>query len=96
MNIHFYFRYLRHKQWEKSHDQRLTNEDKEYDSEEEYIFGNSMCFIRIYHEYEGGIDKSVPRITDWHHEASRVMTIGDREGTDFSILPSQEYYTEPK
>ena len=49
MNIHFNFRYLRHKQWEKSHDQRLTNqevssldEDREYDSEEEYIFGDSM------------------------------------------------------
>ena len=25
--------------------------------------------ISIYHECEGGLDKSVPRITDWHHEA---------------------------
>ena len=23
--------------------------------------------IRIYYECEGGIEKSVPRITDWHH-----------------------------
>ena len=26
------------------------------------------------------IEKSVPRITDWHHEASPVMTNGDRKG----------------
>ena len=40
--------------------------------------------IRIYYECEGGIEKSVPRITDWHHEACRVMTlIGDREGRIF-------------
>ena len=25
--------------------------------------------INIHHECEGGIEKSVPRITDWHHEA---------------------------
>ena len=36
--------------------------------------------IRIYHECEGGIEKSVPRITVWHHEASRVMTNGVPEG----------------
>ena len=37
--------------------------------------------IRIYHECEVGIEKSVPRITDWHHEACRVMTNGDpRDG----------------
>ena len=23
--------------------------------------------IRIHHECEGGIEKSVPRIIDWHH-----------------------------
>ena len=39
--------------------------------------------IRIYHEYEGGIEKSVPRITVWHHEACRVMPNGDREGRIF-------------
>ena len=33
--------------------------------------------IRIYHECEGGKEKSVPRITVWHHEACRVMTNGD-------------------
>ena len=36
-------------------------------------------FIGIHHENEGGIEKSVPRITDWHHEACRVMAIGDRD-----------------
>ena len=39
--------------------------------------------MRIYHECEGGIEKSVPRITDWHHEACRVMTNGNPEGRIF-------------
>ena len=39
--------------------------------------------IRIYHECEGRIEKSVPRITVWHHEACRVMTNGDPEGWIF-------------
>ena len=43
--------------------------------------------IRIYHECEGGIEKSVPRITNWHHEACRVMTNGDREGLIFLSHP---------
>ena len=42
-----------------------------------------MGNIRIHHECEGRIEKSAPRITDWHHEASRVMTIGDPEGQIF-------------
>ena len=42
---------------------------------------------------EGRIEKSVPRIAVWHHEACRVMTNGDPErGPDFSILPSHEYW----
>ena len=32
---------------------------------------------------EGGIEKSIPRIADWHHESCRVMTISDREGRIF-------------
>ena len=36
--------------------------------------------IRIYHECEGRIDKSVPMIAVWHNEACRVMTNGDNEG----------------
>ena len=38
----------------------------------------SVCeIIRIYHECEAGKEKSVPRITFWHHRACRVMTNGD-------------------
>ena len=40
--------------------------------------------IRIYHECEGRIEQSVPRIAIWHHEACRVMTNGDHEGKIFS------------
>ena len=36
--------------------------------------------IRIYHECEDRIEKSVLRITLWHHEACPVMTNGDLEG----------------
>ena len=43
--------------------------------------------MSIHHECEGGIEKSVPRITDWHHEACRVMTKGDREGQVFLSHP---------
>ena len=43
--------------------------------------------ISIHHKYEGGIEKSVLRITDWHHEACRVMTIGDPEGRIFLSHP---------
>ena len=39
--------------------------------------------IRIYHECEGRIEKSVSRITVWHHEACRVMTNCDLEGRIF-------------
>ena len=36
-----------------------------------------MYFIlRIYNECEGRIEKSVPWITIWHHEARRLMTNG--------------------
>ena len=43
--------------------------------------------IRIHHECEGGIEKFVPRITDWHHEACQVMTNGDCEGSIFLSHP---------
>ena len=43
--------------------------------------------IRIYHECEGRIEKSVPRITPWHHEAIRLMTNGDPEGQIFQSYP---------
>ena len=41
----------------------------------------------IYHEREGRIEKSVPRIAVWHHEACRVMTNGDPEGRIFLSYP---------
>ena len=43
--------------------------------------------IRIPHECEGGIEKSVPRITDWHHKACRVMSNCDPEGQIFLSHP---------
>ena len=47
----------------------------------------SILIIGINHESEGRIEKSVPRITDWHHEACRVMTNGDPEGRIFLSYP---------
>ena len=61
-----------------------------------HISNNTTCtspwshgwkFIRILHKCEVGIEKSVPRITDWHHEACRVMTNGDRERQIFLSHP---------
>ena len=43
--------------------------------------------IRIYHECEGRIEKSVLRIAVWHHKACRVMTNGDPEGRVFLSYP---------
>ena len=42
---------------------------------------------RIYHEYESSIEKFVPRVAVWHHEACRVMTNGDPEGRIFLSYP---------
>ena len=35
-----------------------------------------MIFIRIHNECEGRIEKSVPRIAGWHHEACREKIAG--------------------
>ena len=43
--------------------------------------------IRIYHEAKGGMEKSVMRITIWHHKACQVMTNGDRVGQIFLSHP---------
>ena len=43
--------------------------------------------IRIHHECEVGMEKYVPRITDWYHKACRVMTNGDDEGRIFLFHP---------
>ena len=47
--------------------------------------------IRIYDECEGKIEKSVLRITVWHHEACRVMTNSDPEGQIFLTYPYTNY-----
>ena len=44
---------------------------------EGYRREGNLCickFIRIHHEYEGGIEKFVWRITDWHHEACSFLS----------------------
>ena len=43
--------------------------------------------IRIYHDFEGRIEKSVPRIAVWHHKACRVITKGDPEEQIFLSYP---------
>ena len=43
--------------------------------------------IRIHHECEIRIEKSIPRIAVLHHEACRVMTNGDRVGWIFISYP---------
>ena len=43
--------------------------------------------IRIYHECEDGIEKSVLRITVCHHEACLEMTNADSEGQIFLSYP---------
>ena len=54
-----------------------------------YLFGQLFTkstiieTIRIYHECKGQIEKFVPMITVWHHEACRMMTNGDLEGRIF-------------
>ena len=43
--------------------------------------------LRFYHECEGRIEKSLPRIAVWHHEACWVMTNGDPAGWIFLSYP---------
>ena len=55
-------------------------------------FGRKMTrstkIIRIHHECEYGIEKSILRITDGYHEACLVMTKGDHEGWIFPSHPA--------
>ena len=44
-------------------------------------------FNRIYHECKDGIEKSIPRITNWHHKACHVMITSDRQGRLFLSHP---------
>ena len=49
---------------------------------------NLVCEnIRIYHECEDEIEKSVARITDCHHEACRSMTNSYRQGRIYLSNP---------
>ena len=52
-----------------------------------YISRDCKNNIRIHYESEGGIEKYVSRITDWHHEASRMMTNADCERWIFLSHP---------
>ena len=52
-----------------------------------------MKNIIIHHDCEGGIEKSVPRITDWHHEARPIDDKRCSRGTDFLFASSHEFYT---
>ena len=56
--------------------------------------GAQINFINIYHVFE--IENPVPRITDWHREACRVMTISDHEGRGFLSIKCCNVYTEQK
>ena len=58
---------------------RLSREHSDHDLH--------ILIIRIYHECEGRIEKSIPRIAVWHHEACRVMINGDPEGRIFLSYP---------
>ena len=43
--------------------------------------------IRMHQECEGGIEKPVSRISNWHHEACKAMTNRDHKGEiDFSHM----------
>ena len=46
--------------------------------------------IRIYQECDGGIERSMPRITVWHHEACQVVIIGYPSGRFFSFPSSHK------
>ena len=54
----------------------------------------SVVIKRIYEECEGKIEKSVPRITVWHQEASQVMTNSDPEGGIFypNLIRIMDYF----
>ena len=47
------------------------------------IYDHLADIVRIYHECEVGREKSVLRITVWHHEVCRVMINNAPEGQIF-------------
>ena len=64
-----------------------------YDNLSEYLSNSLLHIIRIYHESEGRIEKSLPRIAVWHHEACRVMTNGDPKGLIYCPILSRIMYS---
>ena len=52
-----------------------------------YVRGMGNYNKSIMSECAERIEKSVPRIAVWHHEACRVMTNGDPEGRNFLSYP---------
>ena len=52
-------------------------------------FESKIKNIRIHHEFEDGIEKFSPRITDWDHKVSQVMTNGDGKGWIFIPILTQ-------
>ena len=55
--------------------------------EDKAVIVFNMQTVRIYHECEVRMEKSIARIAIWHHEACRVMTNGDPEGRIFLSYP---------
>ena len=57
----------------------------------EYFYGllrqAPILYLRIYHECEGGIEKSEQRLNVWHHEACWVMANSNQEGCIFLSYP---------
>ena len=62
--------------------------------DKQYICNLECKIIRIYHEYEGGIEKSVPSITVWHQEACWVMSKDKQwfQGTDWFIYTNNKLF----
>ena len=49
------------------------------------MFLSVRNIIRIYHECEGGIEKSVPRISVWHCMAIHVIINSDQKSSAFLV-----------
>ena len=72
----------------------INESEKGKKKEEQNMYSDFtyVTYIRIYHECEGRIEISVPRIAVWHHEACRVMTNGDPEGRIFLSYPQTNFF----
>ena len=57
-------------------------------NDSKFMMNSRITFFNtLYHECDGEIEKSVPKITVWHHKACRVTTNGDLEGQFFLSNP---------